>query len=163
MICSYMAVFLQGVATCYHWHFFSEWGDVFHSDLSDDIRPIFIFSRWNTSQYWSIPKDTCTLTRLGMFIFFATYLFGAFKFKIFNYFLMGVLLTECSVGIQIGRITQGKRSITWNIMMEILEMFWLLCEVFLEVIRKSFNLEKLPREPSSPCSCAVAELDSSLQ
>jgi len=42
-------------------------------------------------------------------------------------------------------------------------MFLLLLEVFLEITRESSDSEKLPPKPSRPCSCAVAELDNSVQ
>lgn len=127
------------------------------------IGPFSFSQDWKLHSIEAFLKDTYILTRIRTFIFFATHFLWVFKFKIFNYLLSGVLLTECSFGIQIFRITQGKRSITWIIMMEFLEMFWLLLEVFLEIIRESSDLEKLPPEPSSPCSRAVAELDNSVR
>lgn len=124
----------------------------------------FSFSQdWKLHSIEAFLKNTYILIRIRMFIFFATHLLRVFNFQIFNYLLTGVLHTECSFGRQIFRITQGKRSIMWNIMMEFLEMFWLLLEIFLEIITESSDLEKLPPEPRSPCSRAVAETDISVR
>lgn len=122
-------------------------------------RPIFIFLRLKTSQYWSIPEGYLYSGKDNNIYFLCKPLILSIWVPDLQLFAHGSIVrgmfwhTNISNDSREKEFTWNYSEITRNTMMEFLEVFWWQFEEFIDRHNQRIIwFGKLPPEPSSPCS-----------